>query len=150
MYIGVVGSCIIKIEDFSRFHIINHLSLHLLLSLHSSSQVKATRLISSSSIWVIAFGATYHMTGNSNLFTTFQSYPSTFIVTLANGSTSFVLRLGTIHATPQITLSSILSLPQLSFNLISVSKLTRTFNYSILFFSRLLFDSGSFDEADYW
>ena len=40
MYAGIVGSCRIKIEDFSMFLNRNHLSLHLLLSLHSLRQVK--------------------------------------------------------------------------------------------------------------
>ena len=74
------------------------------------------------------------MTYNSSLFTTFQSHPSTSIVTLADGSISCVLRLRTIHPTPLITLTSVLSLPQFSFNLISMSKLTRTHNCSISFF----------------
>ena len=45
MYARVVGSCRIKIEDFSLFIIRNHLSLHLLLSVHSSSQVKPTLVL---------------------------------------------------------------------------------------------------------
>ena len=75
------------------------------------------------------------MTGNSSLFTTFQSHPSTSTITLADGSTSCVLGSGTIHLTPLITLTSVMSLSQFSFNLISVSKLTRTLNCSISFFS---------------
>ena len=44
-------------------------------------------LVSSSSFeWVIDSGATDHMTGNSSLFSTFQSQPSPSTVTLANGS----------------------------------------------------------------
>ena len=74
------------------------------------------------------------MTGNSSLFTTFQSHPSTFTDTLADGLTSCVLRSGTIHLTPLITLTFVMSLPQFSFNLISVSKLTRTLNCNISFF----------------
>ena len=74
------------------------------------------------------------MTDNFSLFTTFQSHPSTSIVTLADGSTSSVLGSGTIHPIPLITLTSVLSLPQFSFNLISVSKLTRTLNCSFSFF----------------
>ena len=74
------------------------------------------------------------MTCNSSLFTTFQSHPSTFTVTLADGSTSCVLGLWTIHPTPLIPLTSVMSLPQFSFNLISVSKLTCTLNCSISFF----------------
>ena len=74
------------------------------------------------------------MTGNSSLFTTFQSHLATSIVTIADGSTSCVLGSGTIHLTPLITLTSILSLSQFSFNLIYVSKLTRTLNCNISFF----------------
>ena len=54
-------------------------------------------LVSSSSFeWVIDFGVTYHMTGNSSLFSTFQSQPSTSIITLADGSQSCVLGSNTI------------------------------------------------------
>ena len=74
------------------------------------------------------------MTGDSSLFTTFQSHPSTSIITLANGSTSCVLESGTIHPTTLITLIFVMSLPQISFNLIHVSKLTCTLNYNISFF----------------
>ena len=75
------------------------------------------------------------MIGNSSLFTTFQSHPSTSTVALVDGPTSCVLVSGTIHLTLLITLTSALSLPQLSFNLISVSKLTRTLNCNISLFS---------------
>ena len=69
----------------------------------------------------------------------FQSHPSTSTVTLADGSTSCVLRSRTIHPTPLITLTSVLSLPQFSFNLIYVSKLTRTLNCNISFFPNYCF-----------
>ena len=87
-----------------------------------------------SSTWIIDSRATDQMKGNSSLFTMFQSHPSSSNVTLSNGSTSCVLGTGTIHQTPLITLTSVLSLPQFSFNLISMSKLTRTLNCSISFF----------------
>ena len=70
-----------------------------------------TCFISFSSTWVIYSGATNHMTDNSSLFTTFESHPSTFTVTLADGSTSYVLGSGTIHPTPLINLTSVMSLP---------------------------------------
>ena len=90
---------------------------------------------SSSSEWVIDFGATDHITGNSSLFSTFQSQPSPSTVTLADGSQSCVLGLGTIVPTPSIPLTSVLSLPNLSFNLMSVSKLTRALKCYISLFS---------------
>ena len=74
------------------------------------------------------------MTSNSSLFTTFQSHPSTSIITLTDGSKSCVLGSDTINPTPLIPLTPVLNLPHISFNLIYVSKLTRTLNYSISFF----------------
>ena len=85
-----------------------------------------TCFIFSSSTWVIDSGAIDHMTGNSSLFTTFQSHPSISTVTLTDGSTSCILGSRTIHPTSLITLTSVLSLPRFSYNLIYVSKLTRT------------------------
>ena len=124
MYVKIVGSCRIKIKDFNMFITRNHLSLHLLLSLHSPSHVKSTHVFFY--LWVIDSGATDHMTGTSNLFTMFQSHPSTSAVTLADGSISYVLGSGTVHPTPLITLTFVLSLPQFSFNLIYVIIFTRT------------------------
>ena len=69
------------------------------------------------------------MIGDSSLFITFQSHPAT----LTDGSTSCVLRSWTIHPTPLITFTSVLSLSQFYFNLISVSKLIHTLNCSISF-----------------
>ena len=74
------------------------------------------------------------MTSNSSLFTTFQSHPATSTITLVDGSTSCILGSGTIHPTTLIGSTSILNLPQFSFNLISVSKLTHTLNCNISFF----------------
>ncbi|RCU34509.1 hypothetical protein DVA81_19450, partial [Acinetobacter baumannii] len=76
--------------------------------------------------WVIDSGATDHMTGNPKLFSTFHKHLSS--VTLADGSTSNVLGSGTINITPTLPLTSVLSLPQFSFNLVSVSKITRALN----------------------
>ena len=135
MYAKIVESCRIKIEDFNLF-ITRKSFKSASTSIFTLAELVKTNtcFLSSSSIWVIDFGATDHMTGNSSLFTTFQYYPSTSIITLADGSISCVLRSGTIHLTPIITLTSILSLPQFSFNLIFVSKLTRTLNCNISFF----------------
>ena len=90
--------------------------------------------MSSSSNRVIDFRATDHMTGNFSLFTTFQSHPATSTVTLADRSKSCVLEWDTINHTPLIPLTYVLSLPHFSFNLISVSKVTRSLNCSILLF----------------
>ena len=89
-----------------------------------SSNPNKCLVSSSSSEWVI----------DSGLFSTFQSQPSPSTVTLANGSHSCVLGLGTIVPTPSIPLTSVLSLPNFSFNLMYVSKLTRSLKCYISFF----------------
>ena len=53
---------------------------------------------------------------------------------MANGSQSCVLGSNTIFLTPSIPLSSVLSLPNFSFNLMFVSKVTRTLKCYISFF----------------
>ena len=99
-----------------------------------SSNPNKCLVSSSSSEWVIDSGAIDHMTGNSSLFSTFPSQPSPSTVTLADGSHSCVLGSGTIVPTPSIPLTSVLSLPNFSFNLMSVSKLTRARKCYISFF----------------
>ena len=109
-----------------------------------SSNPNKCLVSSSSSEWVINSEATNHMTSNSSLFSTFQSQPSPSIVTLVDGSHSCVLGSGTIVPTPSIPLTLVLSLPNFSFNLMSVSKLTRALKCYISFFP------DSYDEEDYW
>ena len=80
------------------------------------------------------------MIGNSSLFSTCQSQPSTSSVTLSNGSQSCVLGSDTIFPMPSIPPSSVLSLPKFSFNLMSVSKLTQALKCCVsLFFYFCLF-----------
>ena len=93
-----------------------------------------TCLISSSNKWVIDSGVIDHMTGNPKTFSSFQSHLAPSPVTIADGSTFNVVGSGTIKLTSSITLSSVLSLPKLAFNLISVSKLNKDLNYCISFF----------------
>ena len=74
------------------------------------------------------------MKGNSSIFSTFQSHPSTSSVIVANGSQSSVLGSGTICPNPSLPLPFVLSLPNFSFNLMSMSKLTQALKCYILFF----------------
>ena len=73
------------------------------------------------------------MTGNSSLFSTFQSQPSTSTVTLLDGSHFCALGSCTVFP-PPFPLSSVLSLLDFSFNLVSVSKLTRALKCCVSFF----------------
>ena len=124
-------------DELARFQLYQELlkssSISITAIAESSNPNKC--LVSSSSFeWVIDSRATDHMTSNSSLFSTFQSHPSTSSVTLADGLQSCVLGSDTIFLTPSLSLSSFLSLPNFSFNLISVSKLTRALKCYISFF----------------
>ncbi|RVW87252.1 Retrovirus-related Pol polyprotein from transposon RE1 [Vitis vinifera] len=68
----------------------------------------------------------YHMTGNHKTFSTFRTH-STPPVTVADGSTYEIKGSGTVKPTSSITLSSVLNLPNLAFNLISDLMTKRTF-----------------------
>ncbi|KAJ9535088.1 hypothetical protein OSB04_un001836 [Centaurea solstitialis] len=91
-------------------------------------------LASSSSKWVIDSGASDHMTGNSNLLSDFIKPASSAQVTTADGSISQAVGSGTIKLSPSVSLSSVLSLPNFYFNLLSVSKITRHLKCSVEFF----------------
>ena len=114
-------------EELARFHLyqesLKSTSTPITTIVESGNSNKC--LVSySSSEWVIDSRATYHMTCNSSLFSTFQSHPLTSSVTLEDGSQSCVFRSSIIFPTLSPHLSSVLSLPNFFFNLISVSKLT--------------------------
>lgn len=94
---------------------------------------KSTKcLLSPSCKQIINSRAIDHMTGNPDLFSTFQPYTSISHVTLANGSISRVLCSGTINPIPSLSLSLVLGLPNFSLNLLSVSKLTHASSHSFL------------------
>nr|CAN76556.1 hypothetical protein VITISV_034790 [Vitis vinifera] len=92
-----------------------------------------TCLVSSSNKWIIDSSAIDHMIGNHNTFSTFKPHYAPPI-TVVDGSTYKIKGSGTVKPTSSITLSSVLNLPHLAFNLIFISKLTKNLNCSVSFF----------------
>jgi len=90
--------------------------------------------ISSYNKWVINSGAIDHMIGNPKTFSSFQSDKVPFLVTIADGSNYSIVGCGTIRPTSFITLSPIVSLPQLACNMICMCKLTKGLNNCVSFF----------------
>nr|XP_009774370.1 PREDICTED: uncharacterized protein LOC104224418 isoform X2 [Nicotiana sylvestris] len=111
-----------------------HKSIKESSSITSFAGPDKTCLITSSNKWVIDSGATNHMTDNPNIFSSFRSHKAPSSLTVADGTTCSSVGSGTVKPTSSITLSSVLSLPNLAFNLISVSKITRDLNYCVAFF----------------
>lgn len=68
------------------------------------------------------------------IFSTFQSHKAPFHMTVFGGTKFNIMGYGTIKETISITLSPVLSLSKLAFNLNYVRKLTRDLKFYILFF----------------
>ena len=83
--------------------------------------------------WILDSGASDHITGNKDLFSSLTTTPTLPTVTLANGSQTVAKGIGLAHPLPSLPLTSVLYTPECPFNLISISKITRTLNCSIIF-----------------
>ena len=83
--------------------------------------------------WILDSGASDHISGNKDLFSSLTTTLTLPTVTLANGSQTVAKGIGLAHPLPSLPLTSILYTPECPFNLISISKITRTLNRSIIF-----------------
>lgn len=74
--------------------------------------------------WIINFSASDRRTGNRHLFSSYKpSYGDRFIM-LADGSSSKVVDVGSVNLSPYLSLSNVLHVSGLSYNLLFISKLT--------------------------
>ncbi|RVW11930.1 hypothetical protein CK203_111184 [Vitis vinifera] len=83
--------------------------------------------------WILDSGASDHISGNKDLFSSITTTSALPTVTLANGSQTMAKGFGLTQPLPSLPLHSVLYAPECSFNLISISKITRTLNCSITF-----------------
>ena len=95
--------------------------------------------------WVLNTGATDHIIHSVTLFTKITSSISTF-VQLPNGEKAIVTHIGTIQITSTLILENVLCVPSFSFNLISVSKLTKCLSCCFVFLSKFCF----IQDLSYW
>ncbi|KAG2725978.1 hypothetical protein I3760_01G090300 [Carya illinoinensis] len=85
--------------------------------------------------WIIDSGATDHMTGCSKLFSSYSPCAGNKRVKIADGSLSVISGTGTIQLTSLLTLHDVLHVPNLSCNLLSISKLTSDHQCQANFYS---------------
>jgi len=78
------------------------------------------------------------MINSISLFTSITATISTK-VKLPNGQFALVTHIDTVKISAHLTLTNVLCVPSFSFNLLSVSKLVRSFNYCFLFFANYCF-----------
>jgi len=73
--------------------------------------------------WVLDSGATNHITSNKNFFPFISTSGS---ITMANGSRVSSHGVGTINLLPSLSIDNVLYVPRSLFNLLSISRLTRS------------------------
>ena len=83
--------------------------------------------------WIIDSGVSDHMTSNSSLFVSYIPCSGQQKVKIADGSYATILGKGTIKLSGTLVLYSVLHVPKLSVNLLSISKLSRDLNYIAVF-----------------
>lgn len=142
----VVGHCL---HPRLKLFVVFLLSLILLLQLpppHLHTSIPGSALSASVSSpqtsWIINSGASHHMTGMSTLFHTYQiTFDSTYQITfdrdkmcIVDGSYSSVASHGDTHATSELSLSSVLHVPNFTLNLLSISYLTQHLHCFVTFF----------------
>ena len=88
--------------------------------------------------WIVDFGASDHMIGNATLFHTSSPSFGNFMVRIVDGSLSKVAGIGSVAITDDLILKSILFVPNLTCNLLSISKLTKDLNCVTNFFLKSL------------
>ncbi|RVW44624.1 hypothetical protein CK203_086928 [Vitis vinifera] len=74
--------------------------------------------------WILHSGASDHIYGNKDLFSSITTTFALPTVTLPSGSQTVAKGIGLTHPLPSLPLTSILYTPECSFNLISISKIT--------------------------
>lgn len=89
---------------------------------------------SSGHSWIIDLGASDHMIGTSSLFSSYSICYGKDKVRIADGSYSSIAGKRNISVTLSLPLTSVLHVPKFTLNLLSVSHLTKSLNYSISFF----------------
>ena len=85
--------------------------------------------------WIINSGASDHMTGQLNLFSSYTSYIGSDKVKIADDTFFLVSGKYLVHTTLSLSLSSVLHILSFAANLLSISRISRDLNYNIIFFS---------------
>ena len=84
--------------------------------------------------WILDSGASFHMTGVKQEFVSLNLSRVNSSIKIADGTHSPVLENGIVHATPSLTLTDVLYVPQFPISLLSISQFTKHNNCKITFF----------------
>ena len=100
---------------------------------HTGTSFVGLTQSSSPGPWVFDSGATDHITGNKSLFSSLSSTNPLPSVTLADGFRVSSHGVGTVKLFPSLTIDNVLYVPGSPFNLLSISRLTRSLDCVVSF-----------------
>ncbi|RVW39021.1 hypothetical protein CK203_089160 [Vitis vinifera] len=111
---------------------------------HTGNELYALSCRFKSTPWIINSGASDHMTNSSNMFESYSPCPGDKKVRIADGNFSPIAGKGLIKISEEIDLKSVLHVPKLTCNLLSISKLSRDSNCCVIFYeSHCIFQDQS-------
>ena len=84
--------------------------------------------------WIVDSGASDHMTGDATILDNYSPCNGNLTVRIADGSLSKVAGTGSVVISKDLNLTSVLLVPNLDCNLLSISKLTQEKNCVTKFF----------------
>ncbi|TXG59600.1 hypothetical protein EZV62_014173 [Acer yangbiense] len=97
-----------------------------------SGTTTASHVHSGSPSWILDYGANDHMTGELSLFSS-PLVPTNASVRVADGSITAISSKGDVRLSSDITPSSVLHVPKIAFNLLSVSCIAKSFDCAVIF-----------------
>ena len=123
-------------DDFFRYQAVKSASIASV----AQTGIASACLTHTSSLgpWIIDSGASDHIYGNKDPFSSLTTTPTLPTVTLTNGSQTVANGIGLAHPLPSLPLTFVFYTPECPFNLISISKITRTLNCSIIFYDKFV------------
>nr|KYP76941.1 Retrovirus-related Pol polyprotein from transposon TNT 1-94 [Cajanus cajan] len=83
--------------------------------------------------WVLDSGATDHISGNRSLFSSLSTFAYLPSITMTNGSRVTSHGVGTVHLSPSLSIDNVFYVLESPFNLLSLSRLTRSLDCLISF-----------------
>ena len=83
--------------------------------------------------WILDSGATYHLIGSSEHFVSYISYAGNEIIRIADGSLTSIARKEKISPCAGLSLHNVLHVSKISYNLLSISKITHELNCKTIF-----------------
>ena len=93
----------------------------------------STCLTHSSAPWIINTGASDHISGNKDIFSSLTFLSPIPTITLANGFQTIAKGIGSTCPLPSLPLTSVLYILDFPFNLISISKLIHDLHCVLIF-----------------